>query len=172
MALADAKKPCPLFGERLGTEEVTLFPPLVSNEVDPLYVFNDAAVHSRCLAVHALGQAALMAREAFHDRSDRCIVCGEALGQPPGDPFTTGMLTSDEASPVFQFNFVGLHRAHFVSWARACEFRDVLGAAVASPAWQGAQLEFDPAPSWRNQEGASQRRRQVVFVSRPEEEKH
>jgi hypothetical protein len=131
--------------------QVTSLPAFVSNRRDPLFRFNDAAFHRSCFSADPLAGAAAE-RSANVTRFGgpgyrRCVVCGEEVSDPD-DHFGVGFLTDDRTSPVFEFNYLHLHRSHFAQWDRADYFRQRLQAFLASEAWEGPQVSFDASPQW------------------------
>lgn len=125
-----------------------LFPAFVTNSKDPLAAFHDAVVHESCLDRHPLGREALRRRDEVIARcapaARRCVVCGQVITNPD-DYFGTGYL-GPESSPVGAFNYLHLHRSHFLQWAGADEFRSRLAAYVESDEWNGPSVIFDPLP--------------------------
>src|ERR1044071_7143591 len=78
---------CPLCGDVIGPDDqAILFPVFVANELDPLWLFNDIAVHEKCIDQHPLGRSALdrLSRyeKAMRLRTRRCAVCGEVITNP------------------------------------------------------------------------------------------
>lgn len=146
MALFIPGSLCPLCGRPMGSAgEVVMFSSFVADQSDPLFVLSDAAVHTACFAGHPLSEeASRWHDEAARNRkaSDRiCAVCRKPL-LDPDDYFGTGLLTRDAASPLFEFNFVHLHRSHAMSWERFDEFRRRMEEVQSSGSWQGAKLVF------------------------------
>lgn len=137
---------CPICGLQMTTDdEIVMFSPFVANRLDPVFTFSDAAFHATCFAQHPLSAQAM----EWHEESKRsvqpgnriCAVCGEPI-LDPDDYFGTGLLTSDRANPLFEFNFVLLHRSHAGQWNRLGEFRRRVEEVQASDAWKGPKLVF------------------------------
>jgi len=122
-----------------------MFSPFVADSSDPLFVFSDAAVHNVCFARHPLSeQASRWHDEAVHHRkaSDRICCACRKLVLDPDDYFGTGLLSRDVANPLYEFNFVHVHRSHAGKWKRFDQFRRRMEEAQASGAWRGPRLEF------------------------------
>jgi hypothetical protein len=113
-----------------------MFSPFIADRFDPLYVFSDSVVHASCLACHPLSaEAAKWHEETVLTRKVRDRICA-ACGCPvvdPDDYFTTGLLARAPENPLFEFNFIHLHRSHAESWWQFDEFRRRMEAAQASP---------------------------------------
>lgn len=135
---------CPLCGTPITSgREAVMFSPFVANSSDPLFVFSDAAVHSVCFARHPLSEEASWWHDKAVDnrKASRRICCAcEGLVLDPDDYFATGLLSRDVASPLYEFNFVHLHRRHAGSWKRFDEFRRRMEEAQASGDWRGPRL--------------------------------
>lgn len=105
VVLASTK--CPLCGKVLQNKaDLYLFPPMIANTNDPLYIFSDAAVHLSCLKMHPLG------KEAMH-YSDKALQYANRTCDITGEPITNvnnylsfGFLTSNTNEPLYQFNFL------------------------------------------------------------------
>jgi len=146
------KTPCASCAKPLQQGENTVsFSPFVANRRDALYRFSDAAFHRRCFDQEPLAEEALRRSEEVRARGGpghrRCMVCGGEI-RAPDDHFALGFLTDDEANPVFEFNYLHLHRSHFDRWDRSAVFRRCIEAFQTSEAWEGPMVTFDPLPSW------------------------
>lgn len=132
-------------------DEIVSFPPFAANRRDPLHRFSDAAFHRVCFAAEPLAESAIRrseeVRAAGGPGDRRCVICGEQI-KDPDDYFGTGFLTDDPSNPVFEFNYLQLHRSHFPRWDRATEFRRSVETFIASDLWEGPQIKFDPLPRW------------------------
>jgi hypothetical protein len=130
--------------------ELVMFSPLLADRADPLFIFSDATMHATCFARHPLSRQATKwqdeARRSGEPRNRICAVCGRPV-LDPDDYFGTGLLTSVAANPLYEFNFVHLHRSHAGQWKRLDELRRRMEQAEASGAWQGPRLVFDATPS-------------------------
>lgn len=121
MALSVPGMPCRLCGKAMAAaSEIITFSPFVADRSDPLVVFSDAAVHAACFARHALAEEATK----WHDEALRhgkppllCAACGAPI-LDPDDYFGTGLVTRDASSPLYELNFVHLHKGHVRSWER------------------------------------------------------
>jgi hypothetical protein len=138
---------CPLCGLPVrSTGEGVIFSPFVADRSDPLFIFSDSVVHASCLSRHPLSvEATKWHGEAVHSRKASERVCA-ACGRPvldPDDHFATGLLARAPDNPLYEFNFVCLHRSHADRWPRFDEFRRRMEAAQAEGGqWQGPTLVF------------------------------
>lgn len=151
MALFVSGMACPVCGKSMtASGDVLMFSPFVADRSDPLFVFSDAVVHTACFARHPLSeQATYWHDEAVRNRKAAqriCAACGKAV-LDPDDYFGTGLLTRAPDNPLYDFNFVHLHRSHADTWRRFGEFRRSMEAAFASGTWQGPRLVFGTAPA-------------------------
>ena len=81
------------------------------------------------------------------NRGRLSVACGRPV-LDPDDFFATGLLTREPENPLFEFNFVVLHRSHAETWSRFDEFRRRMEAAQAEGGqWRGPTLVFGTAPS-------------------------
>ena len=137
---------CSLCGEAmLDASQVMTFTPFVADRADPLFTFSDAVMHMACFRRHPL--SALATR--WHDEASlnrlpsarRCAACGEFIVDHD-DYFCTGLLASSPSHPLYELNFVHLHRRHAETWQRFAEFKKKLEDAQASGTWKGPRLEF------------------------------
>lgn len=143
MAVFIAGMKCPLCGLSIVREDRRrMFPPFVRNRRDPLYVFHDARVHGDCLSRHPRKgevEVVMRLRESARESPRTCAACHEPI-LLSRDGFSTEYLTSDEASPMFEFNYVNLPRAHFSRWPRWSEFAHLAATLQASEAWDGGAI--------------------------------
>jgi hypothetical protein len=143
---------CPLCGKPvMSADEAVMFSPFVADRADPLFLFSDSVLHAPCLERHPLSAEA----SKWHDEAVRhrkvtdqaCVACGRPV-LDPDEFFAAGLLTRAPDNPLFEFNFVCLHRSHAESWPRFDEFRRRMEAAQAEGGqWRGPMLVFGAAPS-------------------------
>jgi hypothetical protein len=164
MAIFDRHTSCPICATPLGSEEIVAFPPFVHNRADPSSIFDDAAVHRRCLEAHPLGAVVVRACEATVEQRTpgkaRCAVCHEIVIH---DVFGLGYLSSDESNPLFRFNHLSFHPEHFIGWDHAERLIDELQRQTTTREWNGPSIVLDPSPHWCEPVGSRQR---VVQVHR------
>jgi hypothetical protein len=134
-----------------GRQDLVSFSPFVANCRDSLYQFSDAAFHRRCFHAHPLAREATCRSKEVRAHGTpgqrRCVVCAQEIIDPD-DYFGTGFLIADATNPVFEFNYLHIHRSHFGQWSRAEEFRRRIEGFLSSDAWEGPRLRFDPMPGW------------------------
>lgn len=130
---------CSICGKVLNKEkEYTLFPPLISNEKDKLFLFSDAAVHVDCLDQHALGQLALFYRNLYHESLEpvKCIADGLTIADPP-NVITFGLLLSDATEEISKFNFLKLNKLNVTKWDKREEFLQIARKFTEADKWEG-----------------------------------
>lgn len=121
---------CPICQQTLKEgDKITGFPAFISNYKDPLYFFNDNGFHEACVPKHAQGPLAVQLKNAFLEETDpqsrQCLVSGKPV--PQFDKyFCTGLLTSDQESPLFQYNFLSFDRSHIAEWPSRPELLQAL----------------------------------------------
>lgn len=130
--------------------EAAIFSPFIADRSDPLFVFSDSVVHVSCLSSHPLSaEARKWHDEATQARSVRervCAACGQAV-LDPDDYFATGLLSRAADDPLFEFNFVCLHRSHADSWPGFDKFRRRMEEAQSDGGkWRGPTLVFGTTP--------------------------
>lgn len=120
------------------------FPPFVSNELDPLSVFNDAAFHTECLNNHPFaGKARKRCEELLqrHAPANRiCVVCNNLITLPD-DYFLTGHLTDDAATPLYHYNYTQAHISCLPNWTELQQAHKLLSDLAMSGSWRGDGLK-------------------------------
>jgi hypothetical protein len=139
------KTSCSICGQVINdADDIVAFSPFMANDADPLSVFNDAAYHAECFAVHPLAQRC---RSVYDDTRTRlgpgqriCCVCGEEIDNVD-EYFTFGCLTSDDDSAFHKFNWVQLHRSCITSWRSFDDITTLLDEGLHSGELKGAAIE-------------------------------
>jgi len=140
------KTVCSLCGQTIQTRQDAVgFSAFVSNEMDPLWKFNDAACHTRCLQQDPLGEKAKsrhseLLRQNMPERRI-CVVCGKKV-QQPDDYFTFGYLVDDPLHPLYPYNYAHLHRSCISKWERLREVLGLIEDLKRSGAWKGAGVDW------------------------------
>ncbi|NSL90788.1 hypothetical protein ECE50_028450 [Chitinophaga sp. Mgbs1] len=133
---------CMICGEVLNKDKpYTGFPAFTANRRDPLYFFNDAALHECCLQQHPDGRRALM-------------VCEEAIRNLPASPhicvvdkqvitsyrkvISFGLLSSDQQEPLAAFNFIILNRDNLCRWPAKALFIKQAVDFISKGKWECA----------------------------------
>jgi hypothetical protein len=140
------KTRCRLCDEQIGEgDEVVAFSVLVANTNDPLWRFNDAAMHRKCFDHHPDSALATRrweeARERMGPGHRPCAACGSEV-LDPDDHFSLGHLTDDPSSPLFPYNYTHLHRSHIVEWPDLVKVMVLLEDLSESGAWGGGSLRW------------------------------
>jgi len=142
---------CPVCGHpMMASHDVVMFAAFVANRADPLLVFSDAAMHKACFDQHPLSMEA----RRWHDETLQhigpskriCAACGTMI-MDPDDYFGTGLLSHNASSPLFEYNFVHLHRSHAERWSGLSRLEEQMAAAQDSGVWQGPTLRFGSPPT-------------------------
>jgi hypothetical protein len=134
--------PCPLCSKAIQSASDAIgFSPFVSNAADPLFVFNDAAVHVECFHKHPLAKAAQVRYEEVRTRAkDRaCFVCGAQI-MSPDDYLAFGYLLDDLKHPLYPLNYAQFHRSCLGTWSALPEAIRNLEALNNSVTWKGDAL--------------------------------
>lgn len=162
MALFIPGMPCIVCGQpMMASGDVMMFAAFVANRADPIFEFSDAAIHKTCFDQHPLSmEAKRWHDEAIHRAGPGkriCVVCGAVITEPD-DYFGTGLLSHDASSPLFEYNFVHLHRSHAARWSGLHKLQERIAAAHSSGTWQGSMLRFGSPPTdavrWISDEGS------------------
>lgn len=137
---------CLICGEPMHEgQDLFSFPPFVSNRKDPLWLFDDAAVHTECLRAHPLGKTAEMRLERYMEAREesppRCALCSVKIAEPD-EYFTFGHLTDDPANPLSRYNFRHYHRHCLAKSREFPEIRAHLIALGESGEWDEAAIDW------------------------------
>lgn len=137
---------CRLCSKPMNPEEETIcFSAFVSNANDLLYSFSDACFHAACFLQHPLAEMALArhaeAVERLSPGHRTCAVCSNDITDPD-DYFALGYLTSDEAEPVYAYQYLQLHRSHLADWPERLRVLTILQNFRDTKAWGGTGLDW------------------------------
>lgn len=124
-------------------ESIVGFPAFIWNEADPLWEFNDAAVHNACLEHHPLRRqveeaVAELGRKTGPGRR-KCAVCGQEV-MDPNDYLMVPRLSGERSALAHRFNYIHLHRSHVRQWNELQALLDVLEDLERSGTWKGNAL--------------------------------
>ncbi len=115
------------------------FPHFVPNRNDELFVFSDSPVHIDCVNVAPNGEKANRYANEFvkftRPENRKCVVTGELITKYE-DHVIIGYLTSDETSPLHQFNFTHIHRNNLAQWESRLQLLSLLLALKESDSWR------------------------------------
>lgn len=100
--------------------EVIIFPHLVSNTHDPLYVFSSAVLHKTCVRSHPWGAVAVRQKQFVHETllpnaKRNCVLCEEKITDA-AQLIAMGIITLDEKHPLYSFNWVEAHKRCITHW--------------------------------------------------------
>ena len=140
------KSSCPICGSVLKTgQEITGFPPFVSNQADPLMLFHDAGFHKDCVLAHALWPTLDRRITEYHKNTGpgnrACFVCREQIIRED-EYFGLGHLTDNPTSPLYRFNYAYFHRLHLVGWKELPALIRQLDELDKSGTWKGDGLKW------------------------------
>jgi hypothetical protein len=136
---------CPLCGQGIqSASDAVMFSPFVSNQADPLFVFNDATVLAGCFRKHPLGETAQARYEELRERTNptnrSCFVCGSQITNPD-DYLAFGHLVDDPKHPLHSFNYAQFHRSCLGHWSALADVLRYLEALDQSGTWKGDALK-------------------------------
>ena len=129
----------------LAGQKSVSFPPFVGNELDPLYLFHDSVAHEECLRQHPLAESAISTVREMQDKTVPnnllCVACLKPI-LAPDDYLPFGHLVSDDAHPLFSFNYAQFHRNCLAQWSNHGYVRDLLRSLQRSGKWKGHSLAW------------------------------
>lgn len=115
------------------------FPAFVCNENDELFVFSDSGVHIDCVNAAPNGAKANRYADEFikftRPENRKCVVTGELITRYEDHIFIE-YLTSDETSPLHQFNFTNIHRNNISQWKGRLQLLSLLFSLKESDSWK------------------------------------
>lgn len=124
-------------------EEVRSFPHFISNELDPLSVFDDGAFHEKCFHNHPLAEKAQRRYEEILQRNGptnrECVVCKKQITDPD-DYFTIGHLTDSPAAPLYDYNYTQAHSSCLRHWPELRKVTTLVKDLHLSESWGGQAL--------------------------------
>ncbi|MFL6286025.1 MAG: hypothetical protein ACJ74Q_23020 [Pyrinomonadaceae bacterium] len=125
-------------------QEIVAFSPFVSNELDPLWVFNDCAFHTECFNEHPLAEEAQARYKEVRERHGPgnrfCVVCKKEIFDPD-NYFAVGHLVEDVFHPLYRYNYMQAHRSCLPKWAELSYFYELLEDLRQSGNWLGKNLD-------------------------------
>ena len=139
------KSKCSICGKVLEEgQEIVMFSPFVSNEMDPLWMFSDAAFHASCFQEHPLAKDALKRSEELMKHTGpgnhTCVVCKEEI-KDFDDYFALGHLLSDPAHPLYRYNYLRAHRSHLPQLPELSQLSKLVADLKDSGTWGGPALD-------------------------------
>lgn len=125
-------------------DKYTSFSVFVNNEKDPLYFFNDAAFHTKCIKKHKLGNSALKRQDELWKLSDpqirQCFVCKKNI-DVPDEYFSFGFLPSEEFYEMLPYR--KCHRSCLKNWQGLEDAYNKLVDLQGSGKWTGRGPVFE-----------------------------
>lgn len=126
-------------------DRIVSFSNFVSNELDPLWLFNDAGFHETCFHSHPLAKKAIARaeeiREVVEAKGHNCDLCHQQIADPD-DYISFGHLTENESDSLYPFNYYQFHRNCLRDWDDLSFVYQQLKILSESGAWQGKTLEW------------------------------
>jgi hypothetical protein len=135
---------CHLCGRTIEVDqEIVAFSPFVSNEADPLFVFNDEGMHASCFLAHPLADAAQRRYNeivrANRPGNRKCRICGREIDHPD-DYLGLGHLTEDRWDLAYKLNYAHFHRTCLRGSPELARVKQILAALQSSGRWSGPAL--------------------------------
>lgn len=139
------KTKCPLCDNILEDgQEIVSFSSFVSNELDPLWLFSDAAFHSDCFDHHPLSTEAIARHEEMRKKTApgnrTCVVCKAEIKEPD-DYFGLGYLVSNPGNPLYPYNYTHAHISCLPKWSEVSHVYRLLQDLKESSQWKGNSLD-------------------------------
>jgi hypothetical protein len=142
-------------------QEVRSFPHFITNELDPLSVFDDGAFHEECFDNHPLADKALKRYEEILQRNGPacryCVVCKKQITDPD-DYFTMGHLTDNPATQLYDYNYTHAHSSCLQQWAELRKVHKLVKNLHLSEYWRGqglARILLELEEAMQNSEDSS-----------------
>jgi hypothetical protein len=112
--------PCSLCTKPMNTDHtVVSFWIFITNQADPLFIFNDASFHDACFNQHPLAARARARYAEWHAHNPPgpkvCVVCETPI-RTPDEFFTWGYLTDIPTHPLRRWNYAKFHSACLPQW--------------------------------------------------------
>jgi hypothetical protein len=124
-------------------DEVEAFTVFVWNQADPLFRFNDAAFHKRCIGLDPLGEQARRreadVRKHLGPESHICVLCGKKIekwNQNIAFPYL-----AENGSGLHLLNYLQFHRTCLPKWSGLPAAARMLREALADDRLRGTTLE-------------------------------
>lgn len=135
-------KLCKLPMER--RKDVIVFPHLVSNTHDPLFIFNNGVFHKTCVRQHPWGEMAVQQKQFVHETilpntKRECVLCCNKI-ESPAQLVGTGILILDKKHPLYRFNWLEAHKQCLAHWSELPVLVNELRKFAKSGKW----VDFDP----------------------------
>ena len=143
--IIEGKTACPLCDNILEKgQEVVSFPAFVGNELDPLWLFSDAAFHSGCFEKHPLSSEAIARYEEMREKTApgcrACVVCKAEI-EDPDDYFGLGHLVSSPQDPLYEYNYTHAHISCLPRWPEISKVHQLLQNLKESGRLKGMSLD-------------------------------
>ena len=121
-------------------DKIYNFPPFVSNDLDPIVIFNDTLTHQECGKDNPLVQKALERYKFMMSIPNNCCITGEPIPSPD-DIVVLGFLTEDCNHPLFPYNCAKYHIKNFKIWEKNKWLIEQLEEYDTSGLWGGDVLK-------------------------------
>jgi len=146
MAIFVPGTPCTICGRPVSaTEERVLFPAFTANEADPLHVFSDSVVHSKCFYEHPLARDAEVRVSEFISSTGPgakvCEICKAPISDPD-DYFGMGFLTADRLNPLYPWNYARFHKHCLAAWNELPRIIEMAQEELRTGRWRGRGMEL------------------------------
>ncbi len=126
--------------------DVIIFPHLVSNLHDPLFMFSGGVFHKTCVSQHPWGKMAVRQKQFVHEtilpnKKKVCVICRTNIAETT-QLVTTGILTSDVLHPLFRFNWLEAHKRCCAHWRELPVLINELQKFIKNGQWADFNPEY------------------------------
>lgn len=140
MALYFPNSKCSICGETIGEKDSRIsFPPFVSNQLDPLIIFNDSNFHKECFNNHHLSSKAIERLEVIKRASKGGHVCDYCKKNITdyNEYFSLSFITDIKENNLFKYNNLQLHKSCIKKHNEIENILELLEELNASGEWAG-----------------------------------
>lgn len=140
MALFISGMKCNLCGCTMNDKDnLIMVPACISNEIDPLYIFNDSTFHKKCFEEHPLSDKMIellhkLNSVIFH-KNRICTICNKGIDNP--DNYIAFGCLSSLDNELSQFNFRQYHKNCFISSDDAEKIKSLTNQMRDKRLWRG-----------------------------------
>ncbi|WP_294296114.1 hypothetical protein [uncultured Chryseobacterium sp.] len=127
---------CPLCNDVLNkSREYILIPPLISNELDDLFIFSDAGVHLNCLDRSSLKENLFKHIDLYGQYLNR--IRSMATHHNNYDIIGFNLLTSNNDEPLSKYNYYILSKQELLDWKELDIFKNIAETFLKEKKWKG-----------------------------------
>jgi len=127
---------CPLCNDVLNkSREYILIPPLISNQLDNLFIFSDAGVHLDCLDKCSAKGKLFKHIDLYYQYSNR--IRSITIDNNKSDIIGFGLLTSNENEQLFKYNYNIFSKQELLEWKDLHVFKNLVYIFLEEQKWKG-----------------------------------